>query len=159
MSRRYEQGFSLVEVMIAMAISGVILIGTMGAMEIASRQVQRGQLSTRALALAQARLEAKRSMRWDALLQDDLDHDGVAEVTMRDDGEGPDRLGGDHVYTARYQHEGVTVVWTVEPDRQKPLASASLVALHAMAFYEGTGGSQEVHLGTLRANPHFAGSR
>lgn len=159
MSRRYERGFSLVEVMIAMAISGVILIGTMGAIEIASRHVQRGQVSTRALALAQARLEAKRSVRWDALLEDDLDHDGVAEITMKDDGEGPDRLGGDQVYTAMHQQEGVTLVWTVEPDRRGPLSSASLVALHATAVYEGTGGSKQVHLATLRANPHFAGPR
>jgi hypothetical protein len=142
----------------AMAISSVILMGTIGAMEIASRRVQQGLVSTRALALVEARLEAKRSIRWTSLLEDDLDHDGIAEVTMKDDGQGPDRVAGDAVYTALQQQEGVTVTWTVQPVGG-PLASASLVVIHATAVYQGTGGPMEVHLATLRANPYFAGPR
>jgi prepilin-type N-terminal cleavage/methylation domain-containing protein len=156
---RTETGFSLVEVMMAMVISGVALMGTLAAIEVSSRHAHQGQVSTRALAMAQARLEAKRSVRWEALLADDLDHDGIAEVLMKDDGQEPDRVADDGIYTARHWQEGVSVVWTVEPNPPGPFMSATIVALRATAFYDGEGGTKEIRLATLRANPTFAGSR
>lgn len=59
---RNETGLSLLEIMIAIVISGVALMGTMGAIELSARYVEQGQVSSRALALAQARLEGKRSV-------------------------------------------------------------------------------------------------
>lgn len=156
---RQDRGFSLVEVMMAMVISGVALMGTMGAIEMSSRHIQQGQVSTRALGLAQARLEAKRSVCWQALLQDDLDHDGIAEVTMKDDGQEPDRMAGDGIYTSVHQQDGVTVVWTVELDRPGPLPLASLVVIRATAFYDGVAGIKEIRLAAFRANPAFVGPR
>jgi prepilin-type N-terminal cleavage/methylation domain-containing protein len=154
-----ERGVSLLEVIVAMMISGVTLLGTMGALELASRHVYQGQVSTRALAMAQARLEAKRSVSWEALLADDLNHDGVAEVMMQDDGQRFDRRADDGIYTAAQEQNGVTVVWTVESDGPGPVLSATLVTIRATAFYEGVGGTKELHLATLRANPAFVGTR
>ena len=154
-----NKGFSLIEVMVAMVISGVALMGTMGAVELSSRHVQQGSLSTKALALAQARLEVKRSARWQALLEDDLDHDGVPEIIMKDDGQASDLVAGDGIYTASQERDGVTLVWSIEVDRPGPLSTAGMVAIRATASYVGPGGQKEVRVGTLRANPSFVGQR
>jgi prepilin-type N-terminal cleavage/methylation domain-containing protein len=118
-----NDGFSLIEVMVAMMISGVALMGTLGAVEVSSRHIQQGVLKSKAIEFAQARLEAKRSVHWQSLLEDDLDHDGTPETLMTDDGQGSDITAGDGVYTAGYERNGVTVVWTIEAERQRPLRS------------------------------------
>lgn len=155
----HDGGFSLIEVMIAMVISGIALMGTMGAIDLSSRHIQQGSLSTKALALAQARLEAKRSVRWQALLADDLDYDGYPETLMKDDGQGGDVSAGDGIYSAVLQHDGVTVVWTIEMDGGGPLSAVSLVTIRATATYDGPTGRREIRLATLRANPTFVGVR
>jgi prepilin-type N-terminal cleavage/methylation domain-containing protein len=160
MSRRsHDDGFSLIEVMVAMMISGIALMGTIGAVEMSARHVKQGSLSSRALELAQARLEVKRSVRWQSLLEDDLDHDGIPEVIMKDDGQGPDMMAGDGIYTAMQERDGVTVVWTVETDRPGPLTAVGMVVIRAVASYVGPGGQKEVRMATLRANPSFVGQR
>ncbi len=75
-------------------------MGTLGAVEVSSRHVQQGGLNSKAIELAQARLEAKRSVRWQSLLEDDLDRDGIPETLMADDGQGSDITAGDGIYTA-----------------------------------------------------------
>lgn len=153
-------GFSLVEVMVAIMISGIALIGTLGAVEISSRYAQLGVLSTKALELAQGRLEVKRSVQWQSLLEDDLDHDGIPETFMADNGEDSDRTAGDGIYTAMYERDGVRVVWTIEGDGPGPISAAGLVTIRAVASYPGLGGQQkDVQLATLRTNPNFVGQR
>ena len=155
-----NNGFSLVEVMVAMMISGIALMGTLGAVEISSRHARLGNISTKALELAQARLEVKRSIRWQSLLEDDLDHDGISETFMADNGEGGDRVAGDGIYTAMYERDGVTVVWTVEGHGPGPLSVAGTVTIRAVASYPGLGEQKrEVQVATLRANPTFVGQQ
>jgi prepilin-type N-terminal cleavage/methylation domain-containing protein len=155
-----NDGFSLIEVMVAMMISGIALMGTLGAVEISSRHVQQGGLSSKALEFAQARLEVKRSVRWQSLLEDDLDRDGISETFMADDGQGPDVTAGDGVYTAMYERDKVTVVWTIEVERQGPLSAAGSVRVRAVASYPGLNGQKrEVQVATIRANPNFVGQR
>jgi prepilin-type N-terminal cleavage/methylation domain-containing protein len=122
MRRRHDKGFSLVEAMVAMSISTIVVMGGMAALQVSARLVQQGTLKTRALALAQGRLEAKRSVRWEALFQDDLDHDGRTDVMMADDGQGADVSAGDGIYSARWERDGVTLKWTVAMDRLGPLS-------------------------------------
>ena len=155
-----NDGFSLIEVMVAMVISSIALMGTLGAVEVSSRQVQQGGLNSKAIELAQARLEAKRSLHWQSLLEDDLDHDGTAETLMNDDGQGSDKTAGDGIYTAMYERDGVTVVWMVETDRPGPLCAVALVTIRAVASYPGLSGhKREVQVATIRANPNFVGQR
>lgn len=155
-----SDGFSLIEVMVAMMISGIALMGTLGAVEITSRYAQQGGLSNKALELAQARLEVKRSIRWQSLLEDDLDHDGTPDIFMRDDGQGADAAAGDGIYTGMYERDGITVVWTIEGDSQRPLHATGMVAIRAVASYSGLRGQRrEVHVATLRANPSYVGPR
>jgi prepilin-type N-terminal cleavage/methylation domain-containing protein len=155
-----SDGFSLIEVMVAMVISGIALMGALGAVEISSRHLQQGGLSNKALELAQARLEVKRSVSWKSMLEDDLDHDGISEITMADDGQGADIAAGDGIYTARYEHDGVTVVWMIESEMPGPLSSAAMVMIRAIASYAGLHGHiREVQVATIRANPNFVGQR
>jgi prepilin-type N-terminal cleavage/methylation domain-containing protein len=157
---RKNDGFSMIEVMVAMMISGIALMGTLGAVEISSRHVRQGGLSSKALELAQARLEVKRSVRWQSLLEDDLDHDGVPETFMVDDGQGHDVVAGDGIYTAMYEHDGVTVVWTIEAERSGPLSTSDMVTIRAIASHPGVRGQKkEVQVATIRANPGFVGQR
>jgi prepilin-type N-terminal cleavage/methylation domain-containing protein len=155
-----NDGFSLIEVMVAMVIAGVALMGTLGAVEVSSKHVQQGGLHSKAIELAQAKLEAKRSVRWQSLLEDDLDRDGTPETLMADDGQGSDITAGDGVYTAGYERDGVMVVWTIEAERPGPLRSAAMVRIRAVASYFGLSGHQrEVQVATIRANPNFVGQR
>ncbi|MBX3302917.1 MAG: prepilin-type N-terminal cleavage/methylation domain-containing protein [Nitrospira sp.] len=155
-----NDGFSLIEVMVAMMISGIALMGTLGAVEITSRYAQQGGLSNKALELAQARLEVKRSVRWHSLLEDDLDHDGTPDTFMLDDGQGADATAGDGIYTAMCERDGVTVVWTIEGEPQRPLHATGIVAIRAVASYSGLRGQRrEVHVATIRANPSYIGQR
>ena len=158
-SRRDDEGFSLIEAMIAMVISGIALMGAIGAVEITSRHIQQAGRADLALALAQSRLEVKRSVRWLQLLEDDLDHDGVPETIMRDDGQGPDMTAADGIYTSVMERDGVTVVWNVETDRPGPLRAVGMVTIKAVSSYQGSGGKKEVRLATYRANPTFVGER
>ncbi len=153
-----NDGFSLIEVMVAMMISGIALMGALGAVEITSRYAQQGGLSNQALELAQSRLEAKRSVRWQSLLEDDLDHDGTPDTFMRDDGQGADAAAGDGIYTAMYERDGITVVWTIEGEPQRPLHAAGIVAIRAGASYSTLRGQRrDVQVATIRANPNYTG--
>ena len=154
-----DKGFSLIEVMIAMVISGIAFIGAIGAVQISSGHTRQGALDSRALELAQARLEVKQSVRWPYLLEDDLDQDGIPETMMKDDGQNPDAMADDGIYTAMLERNGITVVWSVETDRPGPLGLVSMVAIRAVSSYIGQGSPKEVMVATLRANPAFVGQR
>jgi prepilin-type N-terminal cleavage/methylation domain-containing protein len=154
-----DNGFSLIEVMIAMVIAGIAFMGAIGAVQISSGYARQGALDTRALELAQSRLEVKQSVRWRYLLEDDLDGDGIPETVMKDDGQNPDTMAEDGIYTAMLERDGITVVWTVETDRPGPLGSVGIVAIQAMSSYVGREDMNTVRVGTLRANPAFVGHR
>ena len=155
-----DHGISLVEVMVAMIISGIALMATLGAVEIASRYARQGVTSSQAVELAQGRLEVKRSVRWPLLLEDDLDRDGVAETHMVDDGTGFDAESGDGIYTAMYERDGITLIWTIETDRPGRLSTTGMVRIRAVASYLGRNKEKrEVQLATMRANPSYVGQR
>ena len=155
-----SHGISMVEVMMAMMISGIALMGTLGAVEISSRYAQQSVMNSQALELAQGRLEAKRSARWQLLLEDDLDRDGIPETHMTDDGTGFDVVPSDGIYTAMYERNGITVVWTVETDRPGPLSATGMVRIRAVASYLGRNQEKrEVQMATMRANPNYVGQR
>lgn len=151
------RGASFSEVMVAMALSSVGVIGAMGAFEAASKNLGQDALAARALAMAESRLEAKRAVTWQQLLSDDLDHDGVPDVTMRDDGAGGDRIAGDGVYSAMFEQEGVTVVWTVAFSQPGNPGNSGAAIVEARGVYRRSSVEHEVRLATVRANPAFAG--
>ena len=152
------QGFTLVESMVALVVLSIGVIGTIGMCEWAERGLQRGALTTTALALAESRLEAKRSVSWEQLLMDDLDHDGTVESAMRDDGLQDDVTNGDGIFTASAMQSNIRLVWTVELNRGTQPAGASLATIEARAIFRTIGGQEkEVRMRTIRANPRFVG--
>lgn len=160
MNANRQAGFSLIEVMMAMSVLAFGILGVMASFKWAEHGLRQGAAGTRALALAESRLEAKRAAPWDALLADDLDGDGQAEIAMQDDGRFPDRQAGDGRYAAKTEQEGIVLQWTVQPDRPGPVRTWGSVVITASARYQaGQGRWQEVTVGTLRANPRYAGVR
>ena len=154
-----EGGASFAEVLVAMTLTLIGLVGAMGAFQAAEQSVRTGTLATRALAMAESRIEAKRSVRWDRLLLDDLNHDGVPDLVMHDDGAGGDVLAGDGVYSGRWGQDGVQLIWTVTPSHSGSLSDSGHVLIEARAVYAAGESLREVRVGTLRANPLFVGSR
>ncbi|MCS6896475.1 MAG: type II secretion system GspH family protein [Nitrospira sp.] len=157
MTRKREEGSTLLETLIAATIAGVAFVGTMGAVEVAARFVRQADLVTQAQAVAQSRLEAKRAVGWKFLLEDDVDRDGVPDTVMRDDGQDPDMAAGDGVYSAMAEHRGLTEVWTIEGHRSGPLASVGMVTIRSIVTFEGWKGRRELRMETMRANPAFVG--
>lgn len=152
-----QEGMTLIEVIVAMAISGIALLGAIGAVQVSSSSIRDSGLATKALGLAQSKLESKRSVRWQFLLEDDVNGDGIPETFMKDDGQGGDVAAGDGIYTAMLERDSVTVVWTIEADGRRPLHSTGFVAIKAVSSYVGRDGRTEVQVATLRANPVFVG--
>lgn len=152
-------GATFSEVLVAMALTLVGLMGAMGAFQAVGLSIGQGALATRALAVAESRIEAKRSVRWEQLLMDDLDHDGVPEMAMHDDGARGDHIAGDGIYSAEREQDGLLLIWTVAPNRPSSLWDSGFAVLEARASYALNGITHEVRLATVRANPMFAGSR
>lgn len=160
MRRLDRAGFSLIEVMFAMVILAFAIVGVMGMYQWAERALLHGKKGSRALALAESRLEAKRAAPWVQLLQDDLDADGAADLAMKDDGEGEDEAAGDGIYSASLEQGDIRLVWTVQLDRAGDLSGAGAALIVARAsFLTGSDRRQEIKVGTLLANPHYLGWR
>ncbi|GAB1721510.1 MAG: hypothetical protein NTNFB01_04060 [Nitrospira sp.] len=152
-------GFTLVESMVALVVLSIGIIGTIGMCEWAQRGLQRGAMTTTALALAESCLEAKRSLPWDQLLADDLDQNGTLESIMRDDGLVDDEINGDGIFTGSQTRSNIRLVWTVELNRAGQPGSSSLATIEARATFTTLGGQErEVRVRTIRANPRVVGS-
>ena len=156
---RRDAGFTLVETMVAASIAGIAFVGTMGAVELASRLAMQASLIDKASGTAQSRLEVKRSVGWRTMVEDDLDHDGVPETEMNDAGVGGDTIAGDGIYTASTEVDGLTEVWTIHVGHPGPLASVGLVALTSTVTYRGPNGTRHIQMETLRANPMYLGAK
>lgn len=157
---RREEGFTLIEVMLAMVILAFAILGVTGMFQWADYGLQLGANGMKALAMAESRLEAKRAAPWGALLADDLDFDGRPDVEMKDDGMQADERAGDGIYSAAVDDGGIHLVWTLQADRAGPLQTAgSVIILVRAGFPAGRGGRREFQIGTLRANPRYLGAR
>jgi hypothetical protein len=140
-----------------MAILPLGLLGAMGAFHAAQRTISQGAITARAMGMVESRIEAKRSVRWDRLLQDDLDHDGNPDVVMRDDGQEGDLVAGDQVYTAVWEQDQVRLIWTVAANHSAPIMEAGSVVIEVIARFPSEEFRREVRSVTVRANPAVAG--
>ena len=152
-------GATFSEVLVAMALTSVGVMGAMGAFLTAEKSLSRDTLATRALAMAESRLEAKRAAAWEQLLVDDLNHDGLPDVAMHDDGTRGDHTAGDGIYSAIWEQQGVTLIWTVRFNHAGSPGNSGAVVIDARGVYRTSTGEREIRLATLRANPAFAGTQ
>lgn len=153
-----ERGGSLIEVMTAMVILAFSILGVAAMFQWADGGVRVGDRGAKALALAQARLEAKRAAPWSSLLIDDVDVDGTPDVIMRDDGSQGDAQASDGVYTGRFEQNRVVLEWTVASVGGGPLQTAPAVVIQSRARYDVASDSRTIVLATLRANPSYVGN-
>ena len=153
------RGATFSEVLVAMALAFLGLTGAMGAFHVADKTIVQSMLASRAQGMAESRHEAKRSVRWDQLLTDDLDHDGIPEILMHDDGTDGDFAAGDGIYSARAELNAVVLIWTVAPNHGGSLSESGFAVVEARATYRSDDGEHEVRLATVRANPVFAGGQ
>jgi hypothetical protein len=109
--------------------------------------------------MAESRLEAKRAASWELLLVDDLDHDGLPDVTMHDDGTGGDRTAGDGIYSAIWEQHGVTLTWTIRCNHAGGLGKSGSIVIEVRSVYHTSTGERALRLATVRANPAFAGTQ
>lgn len=157
--RQRDAGFTLVETLVAASITGVTFVGTMGAIELASRMVMQAHVIDQVAGIAQSQLEVKRSLGWRMMMKDDLDLDGVAETEMNDTGVGGDVMAGDGVYTASTETNGLTQIWTIHVGQSGPMASVDLVVLTSTVTHKGPNGTRHIHMRTMRANPMYLGAK
>jgi len=147
-----------VESMVAALALSLGLLGLLAMCQWSERGLQHGLLATRALALMESRLEAKRLVAWDLLLLDDLDRNGSLESRMHDDGLSGDATAGDGVYTGQLTEGNIRLQWTVELNRSVSPASSSTAWVEVRAWFQPAGDRvREVRLRTMRANPRFVG--
>lgn len=155
-----ERGMTLVEVMVAMVVAAIGLAGAIGMFEWAERGLRAGATGTRALAMVESKLEAKRVVPWEGLLVDSGGSEERAESRMHDDGEAPDAAAGDGIYSAGTEVDGIQLMWTVRPNRPGRLVDSGYVQIEAAATYPTWGGkNRTITLKTGRSNPRFAGAR
>lgn len=153
-------GFTFTEVLVAMVILVLGVAGALSGFQAAQRGLDEGGRATRALALAESRLEAKRSTAWKHVLHDDLDGDGRFEVAMHTGRARGFPDPGPGAYTATWKDEGVAMMWSVTPDRPGPFWQVGSMLIQVWVRYEtGSGRWRELRLGTIRANPSYIGPR
>jgi prepilin-type N-terminal cleavage/methylation domain-containing protein len=158
--RSWSSGFTLIEVMIALVVLGIGIMGIMGMLHWAERGMAMSAKATQALALAEARLQSKQATSWEHLLGDDLNRDGYIDAWMHDDGAGDDVKASDGTYTASLDQDGMHLMWTVEMNGTGPITAIGRVWIEARARYEAIPGqAREIRLRALRANPMYVGSR
>jgi prepilin-type N-terminal cleavage/methylation domain-containing protein len=159
-SKKWEEGFSLLEVMIAMVILAVSILGVMGMFQWGDYGLRQGAKGARAIRMAEARIEAKRTCPWESLLADDLDFDGRADIVMVDNGTEADMQGGDGIYTGHAERDGIHLIWSVQPDRSGSIRRAGSVVIQVRARYQiAVEQWREIKIGTIRANPYYIGTR
>jgi prepilin-type N-terminal cleavage/methylation domain-containing protein len=149
-------GFTLTEVMVTMGITLTALMGSLSLFHVSEQLIGEARLANRALVMAESRIEAKQSTRWDRLLADDLFHNGHFTM-MHDDGEGDDIRPSDGVYSNSVDHQGIHLSWTVTWSRPESLVASGLVLLEATASYSTRQGLRQIKVSAIRANPHFIG--
>ncbi|MFQ5455732.1 MAG: choice-of-anchor X domain-containing protein [Nitrospirota bacterium] len=109
-----KTGSSLVEVMIAMVILGFGLLGIMGSLTIGDDGLSYGNKLLTAIGMTQEKIEYKKGLSFNDLLNDDLDRDGLIDATMVDDGRHGDKIAGDGIYTYQDYVEGIKRRWMIQ---------------------------------------------
>ncbi|MBI5745632.1 MAG: prepilin-type N-terminal cleavage/methylation domain-containing protein [Nitrospirae bacterium] len=110
---RDKNGFSLVEVMISLVILAFGILGTIGMFSASDKAIGTSYQMTRALRAAQEKLESKKGGKFESLLLDDLDGDGVLETPMTSDSTGNDKSSGDGIYAGSDTSLGILRRWTI----------------------------------------------
>jgi type II secretory pathway pseudopilin PulG len=153
MIRQREQGFSLVEVILALGILAGVLISIAGLFIMGSKQVKSGRTSTEALSVARAILEEMDGWGFRQTYQL-FGIDGTANTTATIDTR-------TDTYSAKWQatldeklfnsHAEIEITSLAPPGATVPMLSATKAIRVVVTVYWNEGGrAREVRLGTVR---------
>jgi hypothetical protein len=144
-----EEGCSLVEALVAMAVLSVILMGVASMFAFSQAGIVGGAKSLETAALAQTRIERLRSMPYHDLLTSSLEGNGEADLVIEDSGIGE--------FSARQNVRGVDLSWSVVPDG--PLSKSRAVTIKVTAgWVDARGQHRTIRFGMRRANPVYSGA-
>lgn len=146
-----QNGFTLVEVMVATVIAGIGFVAGFGMLEWAEQGRHVGVRATQATVVASSRLELLKVRPWDQLLTGDV-HDGPVTRVV-------DAEKSLVTFTADEERDGIRLMWTVEPSDARGLSRSSHVWIRVTATYRTLQGRlRDVAMVTLRSNPRFVGA-
>ncbi|MEW6323955.1 MAG: prepilin-type N-terminal cleavage/methylation domain-containing protein [Nitrospirota bacterium] len=161
-----HRGFTLLELLVTLAILSIGLLGTAGMIVQAMQSNNFSRKMTAAYVAAQDKLELKSRQAYSDLFQDDLlaacaagsapdglmddcsPADGVFDTILHDDGLNGDAAAGDTIFTQRdTPSSGITRTWTVQRDDASNLATIQVTA----TWTDKAGQGHSVTLTTLKA--------
>ena len=167
------KGFTLLELMIALVILAIGLMGVSGMILTSVRGNAFGSRMMQATALAQDKIEEMQNSRYKSLYADcrmagfpitcpnppgtmPLDADGLVQVSANDSGANGDEISGDGVWTYQYDNAtgpeplpaGMTLIWGVKRNYPQP----RLVWIMAAAQWKEKLKTHEVRVESIIGN-------
>jgi hypothetical protein len=145
-----EEGCSLIETLVAMAVLSIILMGVASMFALSQMGIAEGAKSLETSALVETKIERLRNIPYHELLAPYSKGEGKADLVVEDAGS-----GGFH---ARQRVGRVDLSWSVIPDGPV-LNKSRAVTIKATAGWVGARGQHRtIRFGTRRANPVYSGA-
>ena len=148
--RSCEEGFSLVEAMVAVVLLSTVLMGVLAMFMQIQTGVSAAEHTLDMAALAETRMETLRHMPYHSLLAPDFDGDGEADVLLVDDGGG--------VFRGRQIINGILLTWTICPDLPLLANSPAVTVKVTAERVDPRGLRRAIQFGMRRANPGYSGA-
>jgi type II secretory pathway pseudopilin PulG len=144
-----EEGCSLIETLVAMAVLSVILMGVVSMFAVSQAGIADGAKSLETSALVETKIERLRSIPYHELLAPHLQGEGEADLVLEDTGSGG--------FSARQRVRGVNLSWSVNPDGPLNKSRAATIRVTA-EWVDARGQHRTIRFGTRRANPVYSGA-
>ena len=146
---RCECGFSLVETLVAMSILSAIVMGSLGMLTMAHKNLADGAKDLEVVARAQSGMEVFRAMPYLSILAPDLTDDSGVRLLLENKGDGQ--------FIGRYTVHNVEYIWMVIPDVSELRKSSSTTIRVSAEWLDRQAQRRMLTLGMLRANPVYGG--
>lgn len=146
---RRECGFSLVETLVAMSILSAIVMGSLGMLTMAHKNLADGAKDLEVVARAQSGMEVFRAMPYLSILAPDLTDESGVRLLLENKGDGQ--------FIGRYTVHNVEYIWMVIPDVSELRKSSSTTIRVSAEWLDRQAQRRMLTLGMLRANPVYGG--
>ena len=145
-----EEGCSLVETLVAMAVLSAILMGVASMFAVSQAGIGGGAKSLETSALVETKIERLRSIPYHELLAPHFKGEGEADLVVEDTGSGG--------FSARQRVGGVDLSWSVIPDGPVLNKSRAATIKVTAGWVDARGQHRTIRFGTRRANPVYSGA-
>jgi prepilin-type N-terminal cleavage/methylation domain-containing protein len=145
-----NEGFSLVETMVALVVLSTVLMGTLGMFLQSQNGISAAEQTLDMATLAETRMERLRQISYHSLLAPDFDGDGETDLVLTDAGGG--------LFRGQQIIRGVLLTWTVCPDRGRLIDSPAVTVKVTAEQVNSRGFRRTIRFGMRRANPLYTGS-